>query len=153
MPEPLPEATPEQLKLADDALEVLQLKVLEAPVPTRLELKLDEALGAAYDVKLAELDVDPPAFEAVKVQLPTPVEAARTLKEPLVPDALPEAAPEQETEPPVAPLEDQLNVTYPPAVTAVDAKELDAPGAGTMTFKLAAAVATAPAAFRAEILQ
>lgn len=117
VPEPEPEATPEQDTLAEVAFEVLQVNVLELPTPMVEELKYDDAEGAATDVRLSEPELLPPPLVAVTVQVPEPVPTARTLIEPLVPVPEPDAVPEQDTDAEDAPLVFQVNVVELPFVS------------------------------------
>ena len=133
-PEPVPAATPEQETEADVALDVVQEKVVELPaVSVVLAKDAVAADGAATTDKFAERVTAVPAeLYAVTKQVPVPTPVVATLNEPLVPEPVPDATPEQATEALDAPVVAQVKVEPAPAVTVVGEKAaLDTVAAAT----------------------
>ena len=159
VPDPVAVApAPEQLTLADVALLVLQLKVLLPPAVTLVGLKLAPVtLGGSTTLTLAWLVVEPPAPDAVTVQVPVPaLEPAVAVMLPDVADPLPDpvTAPLQLADVLVALLALQLKVAAPPVVIVPTLKLDDAVGAaGAFTVRLALPDAEVPAALIAVTVQ
>lgn len=121
----LPEAVPEHATDAEVAPAVVQLKVEPAPVATLVgENEALDTEGAATTDRLAEPVAAPPAeLYAVTVQVPVPVPEVDTAIEPDVPEPVPVARPEQDTDAELAPEVVQLKVEPLPLVTVLGENE------------------------------
>jgi hypothetical protein len=152
VPEPEPEACPEQATDALVAFDVVQVNVAVEPDDTEDVLNdAPDTDGAATTLMLAPpVDAALAALYAVTLHVAVPGEDVPTEMLPEVPEPVAVApAPEQETDAEVAPVVDQLNVLAFPAVTGFVLKNVypdPCTVAGATTLKLADAFVELPAA-------